>query len=170
LEYTGEDTITIPLFTVQAILDAGMTGFELSDLSVTNGQAQNLHGENLFDIVPAAKGNVSVSMLPNSFDNGGFASNQIVVYYNKHIIGIADRKLNEMLVYPVPSNDGLVTIAINQPGKTRIELLSPTGIMIHEFTIQDGTIETLDLKAFKGIYYLRISSGDNQEIKKIVLY
>jgi hypothetical protein len=42
--------------------------------------------------------------------------------------------------------------------------------MIREYIIQDGTIETIDLKAFKGLYYLRISAGDSQEIKKIVLY
>ena len=170
LEYTGEDTITTALFTVQAILDESMTGFELSDLTVTNGQAQNLRGDNLFDIIPAAKGNVAVSLPPNSFDNGGFASNQVVVYYNKQVSGFADPELSDIMVYPVPSKNGLVTIAINRPGKTRIELLSPTGTMIREYIIQDGTIETIDLKAFKGLYYLRISAGDSQEIKKIVLY
>jgi hypothetical protein len=170
LEYTGEDTITSPLFTVQAILDESMTGFDLSDLSVTNGQAQNLRGDNLFDIIPIAKGDVEVSVLPNSFDNGGFASNQIVVYYNKGGTGFADPELNEIMVYPVPSKNGLVSIVINRQGQTRIELLSSTGIMIREFVLKDATIETLNLEAFKGLYYLRISTGDTQKIKKIVLY
>jgi hypothetical protein len=170
LEYTGEDTITTALFTVQAILDETMTGFELSDLSVTNGQAQNLHGENIFDVVPTIKGNVLVSIPANSFDNGGFASNQVTVYYNKKETGFADSESDELMVYPVPAKDGFVTVTVNKPGRTTIELLSPTGMRIREFIIKDGGTETLDLNDIKGIYYLKISTGDTREIRKIVLY
>jgi hypothetical protein len=170
LEYTGEKNINTPLFTVKADLDENMTGFDLSDISVTNGHAQNLREENLFDVIPEHKGNVRVVIHPKSSGHPCFGSNTLAVYFKDLPTGFTDLDLNEVRVYPVPSSDGLINITANIPGQYVIEIFSPKGELIRDITANDRGIQTIDLHELKGIYFVRITAGNIQGIRKIILY
>jgi hypothetical protein len=170
LEYSGEDTLRAAVFTVQASLDSSITDFDLSDISVTNGHAQNLQDGNTFDVIPDNKGEVQVVIPPNTFRNGNFGSNNIVVYFEGFKTGVKDFGKNELMVYPVPSNSGKINVYISIPGKYKIELFSPKGELIREIILNDSGLQSIDLNDCKGLYYLRITSGDIQGIRKIILY
>jgi hypothetical protein len=170
LEYTGEDTISTALFTVKAILDETMTGFDLVDLSVTNGQAQNLRGENLFDIVPAAKGDVEVSVLPNSFDNGGFASNKIATYYDNTLTADPQVDENSFMIHPNPSKNGIIYIRARQINAFAIDVYSIDGRLIKSFEEREAISRLLDLQDLqKGMYFLTINAKDKVSIHKVIL-
>jgi hypothetical protein len=170
LVYSGKDTIDTAIFAVKAILDGNISGFDLSDLEVINGHADNLQTDDWFDIIPENKGEIQVYIPPDSFDGASFASNKVIVYFKGLKSGFSEFAENELKIYPVPSCDGIVYVNLPMSGKTIIEILSPTGQMIYERIVNECVLETLDLNDLKGIYYVKITSGNAQAIRKIILY
>jgi hypothetical protein len=146
-----------------------VTGFDLSDISVINGHAQNLQSGNLFNVIPESKGEVQVTIPYNSFDNNYFASNTIKVYYKGIETGLNDPRMKELSVYPVPSRDGIIMVNTSIP-KYKIEVLTTQGVLVREFIVNTDGIQTLNLEDVKGIYFLRITAGQVQELRKIILY
>ncbi len=67
LQYLGRDTIDVAIFELSASFDESMTDFDLSDISVINGHAQNLRSGNSFDVIPEDKGEVQVTIPYNSW-------------------------------------------------------------------------------------------------------
>jgi hypothetical protein len=170
LVYSGKDTIDTAIFAVKAILDGNISGFDLSDLEVINGHADNLQTDDWFDIIPENKGEIQVYIPPDSFDGASFASNKVIVYFKGLKSGFSEFAENELKIYPVPSCDGIVYVNLPMSGKTIIEILSPTGQMIYERIVNECVLETLELNDLKGIYYVKITSGNAQAIRKIILY
>jgi len=169
LAYVGEDTITTETFAVSAILDESMSGFGLSDLMVTNGLAQNLHGENMFDVVPESVGEVQVIIPFNTFNGASFASNVVVVYY-KVITGIPQIKDNVISIYPNPSSDGLIHISNKQTKSYSVEVLSVDGSLVRTLSVNGSESQLINLQDLKkGIYFLKINSNGIGTLHKLIL-
>jgi hypothetical protein len=170
LQYNGDDIISVATFTLVAILDAGLSGFDLSDVSVTNGHAQNLQSGTTFDVIPNSTGDVSVMIPVNALGGASFASNIVNVYFNGLGTGLTEFTTNELKVYPVPSDNGLINVNTSLAGKYRIEMLTPGGEIIRRIDVNEGGTKTLDLHDCKGTYYLKVTDVGKQGIRKIILY
>jgi 3-dehydroquinate dehydratase len=96
VKYTTQETLSISSasnsasapFTVDVTFNKPVTGFELSDISLTNGVASNLTGSGAnysFTVTPSADGAVSVSINPSSVStaagNTNDGSNSMNVSY-----------------------------------------------------------------------------------------
>lgn len=170
LEYTGADTVTSATITMRAILDAGMTGFDLTDLAVTNGQAQNLRAGNYFDVIGEAKGDVTVIIQNNKFGGASFASNEVVVYYNKTTTGISELTNDNFIVYPNPSSQGIIYIRNKQNIPYSIDIYSVDGELIKTLIMKESENQQIDLQNLtKGIYFLKLFTKDNSGIYKVIL-
>jgi len=170
LEYTGNDTVTSATITMRAILDASMTGFNLTDLSVTNGHAQNLRTGNTFDVIGEEKGNVTVIIPYNKFGGASFSSNEIVVYYNNSLTGIPEYDTDDFIVYPNPSKSGILHIQARQKTPYLIDICSVDGGLIRTIKMKSGEIQQIDLQDLaKGVYFLKLYAKNNFSVHKVIL-
>jgi hypothetical protein len=170
LGYSGNDTVSGEKFIMYALLDNTVPAFELSDLTVTNGQALNLRSGNVFDIYPSAIGDVRVKIPANKLQDNQFASNEVTVYY-MGITGLQELNDNSLSIYPVPSYDGIIHISGNLSGRYTGEVLTLDGRIIRQFNITENEAFELDLHDLtKGLYYIRVFSGDTNQMQKIILY
>jgi hypothetical protein len=170
LEYTGNDTVTSATITMRALLDESMTGFDLTDLSVTNGTAQNIRENNTFDVIAEVRGDVTVRILCNSFVGASFPSNEIVVFYNKAVTGIPGFEKDYLIVYPNPNKNGILHIRTKQNVPYSISVYSMDGGLLKTIEMMEGENQQIDLHDLtKGIYYLKIHANDSVYIEKVIL-
>jgi hypothetical protein len=169
LEYTGGDKVN-KAFSIQAFLDPSMTGFDLTDVLVTNGQARNLHGDNIFDVYPDQKGNVDVIIPYNSFNGASFASNEVIVYYDSTLSVISQINNNCFSIYPNPSPNGIIYIQTNASTPFTIDVISSEGCKIRSINGYEMELRQLNLQDLhKGIYFLKISTKSDVSVQKIIL-
>ena len=166
LVYTGQDTVTSKTITMQATLDAGTAGFDLTDLSVTNGTARNLRTGNTFDLVATSVGDVEVFIPFNKIGGASFVSNEVKVYY-KELAGV-DKE--EYHIYPNPSNNGIFYIQAEEDLSCTVEVYSDQGVIIKTVIINSGNNQPINLQGLsKGVYILKISSAETIQSEKIIL-
>lgn len=169
LVYNGPATITAPTFTIRADLTTDMTGFDLTDLSVTNGTSQNLRENNTFDIVGIANGDIKVVIPCNTFNGASFVSNEIVVYYNI-ASGFSEYENDDLSVYPNPNRDGVFYIHTSSGKLFSVEVYNNEGQIVRKVFAKDiatGQINLHDLQ--KGIYILRINMENKTGMLKVIL-
>jgi hypothetical protein len=170
LVYSGAATVTLPTITMRADLDPGMTGFDLTDLSVTNGTAQNLRENNTFDVIGQDKGDVKVIIPYNKFGGASFVSNEVVVYYDKTVTGLNEFSNKEFILYPNPSQNGILYFQTELKAPFQVEVLSGNGSLVKSISITDENTHELNLQDLKkGIYYLKFHIDNNTSIEKVVL-
>jgi hypothetical protein len=170
LEYSGNDTVTSATITMRAILDEGMTDFDLTDLTITNGHAQNLQADNVFDVIGEVKGFVTVKIPFNKFDGASFASNLVEVYYNKSVTGIPELESDNFIVYPNPSKNGMIFIQTKQDLPYSINIYSVTGDLLRKDVMKAGNNRQIDLQDLpKGTYFLKIITTNVVKVEKIIL-
>jgi hypothetical protein len=169
LEYTG-DAIVNTSFSVKAILQDFMTGFDLADILVTNGQAENLRNDNSFDVVPDQKGDVHVVISINSFGGASFASNEVMVYYDSTLSAIPRMDKDSYTVYPNPSHDGIFNIRTMVNAPYTIDVISPEGSIIKSIIAGETECQQIDLQGLpKGMFYLRIRANEKVHIHKVIM-
>ncbi len=44
------------------------------------------------------------------------------------------------------------------------------GELVREFSVNTIGVQTIDLEDVKGVYFLRITAGQAQEVRKVILY
>ncbi len=170
LVYTGNDTTTSGTITVQAVLEETMTGFDLTDLSVINGTAQNIRENNTFDVIAGERGLVTVNILSNAFGGASFPSNAVTVFYNKNATGISLSEESQFIVYPNPSHDGIIHIKAENGLPFTVEVYSNEGALVKIWDMNGGKDQIINLQALaKGIYFLKINARGKTFIKKAVL-
>jgi hypothetical protein len=170
LQYTGDDTISAEQFSVKAILDQSMTGFDLSKISVTAGLATNLTNENIFDVIPANIGEVHVVIPINSFGGASFASNEIVVFYNKIPTGLHEPADHNISIYPNPNSTGMIFIQSQEDVPYSVGIYSVDGTLIRTLDKFEGKIQEVTLQDLpKGMYLLKINSGSISSMQKLVV-
>jgi hypothetical protein len=170
LEYSGNDTVTSATITMRAILDEGMTDFDLTDLTITNGHAQNLQADNIFDVIGEVKGFVTVKIPFNKFDGASFASNLVEVYYNKVVTEIPELESDNFIVYPNPAKNGIIYIQTKQDLPYSINIYSVTGALLRKDVMKAGNNRPIDLQDLsKGTYFLKIITTNVVKVEKIIL-
>jgi len=170
LVYSGAATVTLPTITMRADLTAAMTGFDLTDLSVTNGIAQNLRENNTFDVIGQEKGDVKVIIPYNKFGGASFVSNEVVVYYDKTVTGIPEYDHKEFLLYPNPTKDGIVYFRTELKTPFKVDVLSSNGSLVKNISVNEGNSNELNLQDLKkGIYYLKFYINNSITLEKVVL-
>ena len=169
LVYTGLSTVTSPTITMRADLTVDMNGFDLTDLSVTNGTAQNLRENNTFDVIADSKGDVKVIIPYNAFSGASFVSNEVVVYYNV-VTGIQENENEAYRIYPNPSRNGIIFIQTSYGEPFTIDIYTIDGHWIKTVDISEGISPQLDLRDLqKGVYFLNIKSEINTAPFKVIL-
>jgi hypothetical protein len=169
LEYSGEDTISQTI-TLYATLDESMTGFDLSDVSVTNGFAQNLQETNSFEITPQSPGEVHVIIPANAFAEASFVSNEVVVFYEEVITGTTDLQNKDFSIYPNPNRDGLVQIRNYQKLPFTVTVLTVNGKIVRNMSFGGTELQMINLHDLnKGAYLLKIHSGTKNTVHKLIL-
>ena len=169
LVYNGPATVTTATITMRADLTAEMTGFDLTDLSVTNGTAQNLRESNTFDVIGSEKGDVKVKIPYNKFGGASFESNEIIVYYDKAVTGINDAEKDGFQLYPNPSNG---TVYLKSAGKKpyKVDVLNSNGGYLRSIQITAEGEQSINLQDLaKGVYLLKIYSEAGTSLQKIIL-
>jgi hypothetical protein len=170
LGYSGADTITSDKFVVYAILAEQAAVLSLDDLEITNGTALNLRQGNVFDVYPGSNGLVSVIIPANTITDNSFASNEVTVYYGNTATGIPELTDDGFLVYPNPSNNGILFIktALNVP--YIIGIYAVDGSYIKSFDMNNMEYQQINLQDLhKGVYILKINSIQGVSTRKIVL-
>ena len=169
LEYTGEVNVATN-FSIKAILDNTMTGFKLTDISVTNGQARNLSTDNTFDVYPDQTGEVRVIIPTNSFGGASFISNEVIVNYDSTSTAILQTENNHFNIYPNPSNNGIINIQTTTNVPYTIDVISSDGSKIKSIVAYEMLYQQIDLQdLYKGIYFLKITSNDRIIVYKVIL-
>jgi hypothetical protein len=170
LGYTGADTITDNKFTVYAILNDVIPALSLDNIVVTNGSAQNLQNGNTFDVYPVSEGSVSVIIPVNTLANGNFASNEVNVYYNKIVTGIPDLSENGFLIYPNPSQTGIINVKTKLNLSYTVGIYSVDGNLIRSFKMNNSDLQQINLQNLqKGLYFLKIRTTHDLGFQKLVL-
>lgn len=103
---TTDPTPTNSFFTIDVLFDEPVTGFDLADVTVTNGTAANLSGSGgtySVDINPATDGNVDVSIIASaaqdSAGNTNTASSNLAMTYDTTVNGATGLYWGEGLAY-----------------------------------------------------------------------
>ncbi|MFT5824116.1 MAG: photosystem II stability/assembly factor-like uncharacterized protein [Crocinitomix sp.] len=79
-------------------------------------------------------------------------------------------EINSPLIYPNPSNSGLVNIHLPKSyDKVKISVYALSGELIFESEFENNPEIQLDLSNFKGLYILRIDTGESIIVDRIVL-
>jgi hypothetical protein len=170
LEYTGGPMINTYPFAVRAILVETMTGFDLTDVSVTNGQVMNLRGDNSFDVYPEQKSEVHVIIPFNTFGGASFASNEVVVYFDSTMSAVPPVVPDNFSIYPNPSHDGMIIIRTTVDNPYTIDVISGEGSLIKSVIAWEKEYQQLNLQGLpRGVYYLRIRANDTLNIQKVIL-
>jgi hypothetical protein len=169
LEYTGGNMVNT-YFSVKAVLDETMTGFDLTDVSVINGQAKNLRADNWFDVYPDQKGDVHVIIPYNTFAGASFASNEVIVYYDSTLSVVPRTSHDNFSIFPNPSHTGLIYINTTISVPYTIDVISGEGSTIKSVTAYEKKYQQVDLQGLpRGIYYLKIHLHDKVIVHKVIL-
>jgi hypothetical protein len=169
LEYAGDYYVKEP-FPIHAVLDPGMTDFDLMDVFVTNGQAENLTEDNTFDIIPEEIGEVHVIIPSNTFGGASFASNEVIVYYDTVFTAIPEIDNNSFSIYPNPSKDGMIYINTTLEMPYSIDVFTTEGSKIRSKIMYENDLQQLDFQDLPhGIYYLKIYANNFVYLQKLIL-
>jgi hypothetical protein len=169
LYYSGADTITNNIFTLQAVLADESSVINADNLLITNGTAINFQAGNIFDIYPESGGLVTVLIPANSVNDHSFVSNEVIVFYDKNVTQISQIDAGDFSIYPNPSN-GLIYIYTRQIIPFEVVVLSGDGRIIRTLSLNSGENQQINLCDLqKGIYFLRIRTTQDAKVEKIVL-
>ncbi|MFZ4463944.1 MAG: T9SS type A sorting domain-containing protein [Bacteroidales bacterium] len=95
---------------------------------------------------------------------------RLVITYSGYtsINDFTNQKLNELMVYPSVSNNGLFTIYTDNDENHLIEVYNSAGARINSFEQSTKKIE-LDLSSFgNGFFVVRVTSGNQQSFCKLI--
>jgi len=125
---------------------------------------------NTFDVYPVSEGSVSVIIPVNTLANGNFASNEVNVYYNKIVTGIPDLSENGFLIYPNPSQTGIINVKTKLNLSYTVGIYSVDGNLIRSFKMNNSDLQQINLQNLqKGLYFLKIRTTHDLGFQKLVL-
>lgn len=163
------DTTYEKLVNLNITFPAAVTGFEASDITLTNAALKSLIGNYTIQIAPGNEGNVLVNIGANVVSGGNFKANQFKFYFKKST-GIRDAmKLKGVTMFPNPSNGSLNISTNDLSGDVTLEISSLQGKSLLVQTLSSN-FESVDLTSLpKGIYLVRISNNGLSTVEKIIL-
>lgn len=173
---TESSTTTISPIPVSFTFSEDISGFEISDVSVTNGTAGNFTSTNAknysVDITPINNGNVTVQIAANSVqddaENMNAASDVWSINYSS-TNSIGELEKEGIKIYPNPSH-GLLKIEYNEYYEGQVQIIDYSGRIIYSSGIGKRTEQKIDLTGqAKGIYLIRFTLGQKQISTQLVI-
>jgi hypothetical protein len=153
------DTITKSHFTVYAIFQMPVTGFDLAGLEVSNGTVTNLRGTYIFDFnVNASNSPVSVRIPANMVIEGNFASDPLIRYFKGSVQSKTEHQEQGFNVFPNPFSDMVtITTGTNAAGPVTITLSDIDGRAVYQSRQEMQGAFLLDLGHLnRGIYLITL--------------
>jgi hypothetical protein len=166
----ASDTIAVTPIILHAIFDNSVTGFELSDLEVTNGTLSNLRGEYIFDLVPSGtETTVSVSVPANVVEEGNFASGTFSAYFKGTAQAVRADVRSEMAVYPNPFTDEVtVETGRNINGTLSVRLTDMNGRTVFSKTYSAAQAIQIDLGSLDAGAYLMVVEMEGKSLTRMI--
>ena len=155
-----------------------VTGFDLTDLTISNGTASNLTGSGAsysFTLSPTAAGTVTVDMnagvVTDIATNGNTAASQFSIDYDPQL-NVEDELLSQGLrLYPNPNSGKLYVSADISLSVETIEVFDITGKRIFTKNLDNlNPVNEIQLsKLNAGVYMVKITSDTATALKKLVI-
>lgn len=170
------DTTRENLVPVTFTFSEDISGFNLTDITVTNGTAGNFDSVNdkeyTADITPANGGVVAVQLLDSCVnddaENMNDSSEVWAIYYSSPT-GIEELSDLGIKLYPNPSS-GLLKVEYKEMEEGDIEIFDYAGRIVYSGKINHNSIQTIDLRAEpKGIYIIRFNINHKQVSSKLLI-
>ncbi|RZS98945.1 beta strand repeat-containing protein [Aquimarina brevivitae] len=163
---------------VTVVFSEIVTGFELSDLVITNGGATNLTGSGSsysFTLIPSSVGTVSVAInadvATDTAGNGNTSAAQFSIEFDPDL-GIEDELLAEGLrIYPNPTSGVLNITVANNINLQLFEIFDLTGKKVFEMkTTTINEVYELEISNLtSGIYLLKVNATNATAVQQIVI-
>jgi len=142
-----------------------VSGFEASDLAVTNGTVGSVTGAYQVNIVPAAPGLVGLTVKANAVNEGNYASE---TYYITYTIGTGtgDMLKGRFKVYPTQA--GSFILIEGASDKSDYQVFDVRGTSVLKGRIADRKQEVNIENLPSGLYQVVITDGDIKETFRFV--
>lgn len=145
-----------------------VNGFDISDITVTNGMASGLstvilNSKYRFDVTPTIAGTVKVDFLANKVNdltgNPNTAATQFTINYNPSV-SIAEFENNNIKLYPNPCTNYINIALEDQNSETEIVIINLQGNIVFQKKINLSKV--IDVSFLKnGIYVIKIINKNN---------
>jgi hypothetical protein len=114
-----------------------------------------------------ADGSVKGTGTPGEIDNGIIDDNLDFFIRNQGYFSVEELEENEILIYPNPTN-GVVNL-VGFAGEQQFRVFNIQGQIVFDSIVREGN--QIDLSYLKkGIYFYRLSSADNSNSGKLVIF
>jgi len=162
-------------FNVTFTFSEYVLGFNISDISVSNGTAGNFATVSTAkiysaDITPTLPGNVTINVAAASAQdfagNLSLAASPLSVEYL--LTGIEPIKQNCLNVFPNPASGGFKIQVESVKGQT-IKIFDVNGNLVYSALIKDNITEIDTHSLSKGTYLLQVMDGRNTSTRKIIV-
>ena len=154
-----------------------ITGFEISDITVTNGTASNFisTSASLYtaEILPSNGGNITVQVNADVAidiaENGNVVSNVWSIYYSSPT-GIDELTNAGIKLYPNPTS-GLITVEYNKPfSKGEIKIFDYSGRVVYLKETEKAVEQNIDLtNQAKGAYIIQFTIDQEQISTQLII-
>ncbi len=151
---------------VQIQFDHSATNFDVADISVTNGIANNLRESFIVDIHPIVNDSIIVEVPHNIVDEGNFKSNRLVFYYQGSPNAAKTISWSENIhVFPNPST-GIFTVTSEIVKIKSVEIINMLGQveLTESVHVTEGMVNINADHLNPGYYYLKIK-GENDSYR-----
>ena len=170
---TGSGTVTGP-FNVTVTFSEDVTGFDLIDVTITNGTAANPVVVNnstyTADITPTATGDVLIDVAAGvATDLAGNPNTVALTLTIPSIItGLETVSTKDVNIYPNPSS-GVFKVEIANVNDQTMKIYDLSGKPVFTGFIRDRVTEVELHSLPKGIYMLHIIEGKKVTIRKVII-
>lgn len=141
---------------------SAVTGFENTDLQVTNGAVGSISGSYTANINPAANGNVGIKVLANSVNPANFASAVFTINYQGST-AVGDYKSESVKLYPTLASGKIYLEGIDIL-KKEYKVVDLKGQILIEGIVENSKQEIDIHRLSAGKYYLIIGNSNHVSI------
>lgn len=164
-----KDTTSITPLNLTVTFPSVVSGFEASDIALSNALLKSIVGNYTVQIAPINVGSVTVNIRANVVSGGNFKADQFKIYYRKGLGIHKSYLLKGVSVFPNPSSGILNIHASDLTGEAVVEITTLEGRVLR---LQDlsSNIESIDLSTLpKGIYFVKVKNNGLSSLHKIIL-
>ncbi|PKQ66399.1 hypothetical protein BZG01_11380 [Labilibaculum manganireducens] len=164
-------------FTINVTFSEAVTGFELADLTITNGTISNFESVSETEysalITPTSRGivtvDVSAGVATDLSGNDNETALQFVITYEIPT-GIENLKEKGITIYPIPTKDNLYLISNRFYGNVQVEIYNKHGKCVYTQQFTSPCTKNIDFSNFNsGTYILRMKTGKEVINSKILV-
>lgn len=148
----SDPTVESPiLFDIQ--FPYAITGFDDSDLLISNGTVESINGSLTTGVTPLAKGIITLVVKANSVEPPNFASQQVSVTYNGVTTAVREIESDAIMVYPTIASTHITITGVNLEGHS-YQVISLLGSTVISGDIEKNKCEIDISHLTPGMYHL----------------